>query len=69
MENAILDSIKGSGPWAVLFAALLIWTLKENAKREGKYQDIIKALTEKFENIEKGICRIEDELKEKFSGR
>jgi hypothetical protein len=69
MENAVIEAIKGQGAWAVLFAVLLIWVLKENAKREGKYQSIIDKLSEKFEIIEKGIVRIEDKVDDWFKGR
>ena len=62
MENAIIEQAVTQGLWAALFVGLLFWILKENAKRESKYQDIIDKLTQKFEHLENGI----DYIKAKF---
>lgn len=64
MEGKVLDLAMQQGIWAVLFVALLFFVLNENSKREGKYQDIISKLTEKFECIEQGLNCIKDDVKE-----
>ncbi len=62
METTALEVAKTQGLWAVLFVVLLFWVLKENSKREAKYQGIIEMLTQKFENIEKGIENLHDKF-------
>jgi len=62
MENTILELAKSQGLWAALFVFLLFWVLRENGKREGKYQDIIEKLTQKFESIEQGIEKLTDKV-------
>lgn len=64
MENKVMELAMQQGIWAVLFVALLFFVLNENSKREGKYQDIISKLTEKFECIEQGLNTIKDDVKE-----
>lgn len=62
METTAIELAKTQGLWALLFVILLFWVLKENSRREGKYQSIIEMLTQKFEYIERGI----DTLNDKF---
>lgn len=45
MWNEILELAVKNGLWAVLFSALLIFVLKDSAKREDEYQQTIKELT------------------------
>lgn len=69
MENEISKIIINYGIFAVLFFYLLMYVLKENGKREAKYQDIISNLTEKFALIESGLSglgRDIGEIKEKI---
>ena len=68
MEGKILQTVISQGVWAVLFVYLLFYVLKENGAREARYQEIINKLTEKFENIEKGITDIQENLKDMKGG-
>ena len=60
LEQTVLDFFKTQGPWALLFVFLLFWVLKENSKREIKYQCIIQDLSKKFDIVE----LIRDDVKE-----
>lgn len=60
MEQTVLNFFKTQGPWALLFVFLLFWVLKENSKREIKYQCIIQDLSKKFDIVE----LIRDDVKE-----
>ena len=60
LEQNMLDFFRTQGPWALLFVVLLFWVLKENAKREANYQEIIQELSEKFDIVE----TIRDDVKE-----
>lgn len=60
MEQGAIEFFKTQGPWALLFVVLLFWVLKENAKREANYQEIIQGLSEKFDIVE----TIRDDVKE-----
>lgn len=48
IEQEILKIAASQGLWAVLFVALLFWVLRENARREERYQTIIESLSEKL---------------------
>lgn len=52
MEQEALKLATSQGLWAVLFVALLFWVLKENARRESKYQELLSNLTERFGLLE-----------------
>jgi len=60
MQGEVMGSLATQGVFAVLFGYLLFYVLKENSKREAKYQDIIHTLTEKFNIIE----NVQDDVKE-----
>ena len=60
MESEVMKYLLGQGVFAVLFGYLLFYVLKENSKREEKYQDIIQNLTRKFGIID----AIKDDVKE-----
>ncbi|MBY6756438.1 bacteriocin [Clostridium botulinum] len=65
MENEIIKMIASQGVFAIFFAYLLFYVLKENSKREGKYQDIISILTDKFsilDDVKKSVDKIEEKL-------
>lgn len=63
MTDELLKVAASNGVFAVLFVSLFLYVLKENAKREQNYQDIIKKLSgvidEKMRCIETKI----DELR------
>ena len=59
MEQKIVSLASEKGLWALLFVMLLFYILNEQKKRdekaearEGKYQEIINKLTDKFNLIE-----------------
>lgn len=65
MEQEVLKIAASQGLWAVLFVALLYWVLKENAKREAKYQELLSELTNKFgvlEDVKVTVDRISEKL-------
>ena len=49
-----------NGIWAVMFVGLLIFQLKDSAKREKKYQDTIAKLNQLLDSVQD----IKEELKE-----
>ena len=51
-----------NGLWAVLFTGLLIFVIKDSTKREKKYQDIIKELSDSL-SIVKDIKQNVEEIK------
>lgn len=63
--DEILKAAATQGLWAILFVWLFFYVLKENSKREGKYQEIIDKLSDKFgvvEDIKKDVEEIKDRL-------
>ena len=62
MWNEILNLAIKNGLWAVLFTGLLIFVIKDSAKREQKYQQTIKDLTSHL-GIVKDIKDDVDEIK------
>lgn len=66
MEAEVLKSVGSYGIFAMLFTYLLFYVLKENSKREAKYQDIINNLTEKFDivdDIKKDVVEIKNSIR------
>ena len=57
MWEEIIKLAVSYGIFAVLFCSLLVYQLKDSAKREQKYQETIGALVEKFEVL----CEIKDD--------
>ncbi|KGO12665.1 BhlA/UviB family holin-like peptide [Clostridium botulinum] len=65
MENEIIKLVATQGAFAVFFAYLLFYVLRENSKREGQYQNIIKELAEKLnviKDVKKTVDKIEGKL-------
>lgn len=61
MESEIIRIAASQGLWAVLFVGLLFWVLKENAKREDNYQQLLQNLTARFgvlENIQEDVKEV-----------
>lgn len=61
MEQEVLKLAASQGLWAMLFVVLLFWVLKENARRESKYQELLSELTSKFgvlEDVKEKIDRM-----------
>lgn len=70
MESSVLDAALSQGIWAVLAVFLLIYIVKSNEgfsarqeEREKQYQELLSALTEKF-NVLSVIERDITEVKE-----
>lgn len=70
MESSVLDAALSQGIWAVLAVFLLIYIVKSNERfsarqeeREKQYQELLSALTEKF-NVLSVIERNITEVKE-----
>ncbi|MCW6112441.1 BhlA/UviB family holin-like peptide [Clostridium sporogenes] len=67
MEGEIIKLVATQGAFAVFFAYLLFYVLRENSRREGKYQDIIKELAEKL-NVIEDVKKTVDKIEEKLEG-
>lgn len=60
MWQDILELALTNGIWSALFVGLLIYQLKDSAKREKKYQDTIQKLSTHLDVVQD----IKDEIKE-----
>lgn len=60
MEQEIVKYVITQGVFAVLFVYLLFYLLKENSKREEKYQNIIEELSRNFSGIEEVDKKVKD---------
>ncbi len=52
METEIIRIAATQGLWAVLFVGLLFWVLRENAKREAEYRELVQDLTAKLGTLD-----------------
>lgn len=59
MWDEILRSAATDGLWALMFAALLIFILKDGKRREEKYQDTVRRLSQSL-NV---VLDIRDDIK------
>ena len=67
MEQEIIKVAATQGLWALLFVALLFWVLRENAKREDNYQQLLLDLTGKFgilEEVQRDVGEIKQTVSE-----
>ena len=60
MWQEILELALTNGIWSALFVGLLIYQLKDSAKREKKYQDTIQKLSAHLDTVND----IKEEIKE-----
>jgi len=60
MFQKIMELALTNGIWSALFVGLLIYQLKDSAKREKKYQDTIQKLNNHLDIVED----IKEEIKE-----
>mgnify|MGYP001058598998 CR=1 FL=1 len=67
MEQEIIKVAATQGLWALLFVALLFWVLRENAKREDNYQQLLLDLTGKFgilEEVQRDVREVKQTVSE-----
>ena len=67
VEQEIIKVAATQGLWALLFVALLFWVLRENAKREDNYQQLLQDLTGKFgilEDVQRDVGEIKQTVSE-----
>lgn len=67
MEQEIIKVAATQGLWALLFVALLFWVLRENAKREDNYQQLLQDLTDKLgilEDVQRDVGEIKKTVSE-----
>ncbi len=69
-ETELLKIAATQGPWAVLFVALLFYTMRDAANRErllmdflGKLADSLRALTEKYDALYDDVCEIKQDVR------
>lgn len=65
MEQEVMKMAASQGLWALLFVALLFWVLRENAKREENYQQLLQDLTDKFgilEDVKNEVGKISNKI-------
>jgi preprotein translocase subunit YajC len=67
LENKILETLATQGPFVVLFVYLLFYVLKQNATREGRYQETITKLADRLAVVE-DIKESLGEIKAKIGG-
>lgn len=60
MENVLIGALEGQGIWTICAVCLVVYVLKTSGEREGKLQDLIDKLTEKFSIIEDVKEDVED---------
>jgi len=66
MWEVIFDAAVNNGLWAAMFVGLMIYILRDTAKRERKYQEVIDVLAEDLHivmEIQKDIDEIKGVLK------
>lgn len=65
MEQEIIKMAASQGLWALLFVGLLFWVLRENAKREANYQQLLQDLTSRFgilEDVKDEVGKISNKI-------
>ncbi|AMN30887.1 bacteriocin UviB [Clostridium perfringens] len=62
MDSELFKLMATQGAFAILFSYLLFYVLKENSKREDKYQNIIEELTELLPKIKEDVEDIKEKL-------
>lgn len=62
MEKELFEFLAAQGTFTVLFCYLLFYVLKENNRREVRYQEIIFKMGEAILGIEKDIKEIKKSL-------
>ncbi|APH19737.1 BhlA/UviB family holin-like peptide [Clostridium botulinum] len=63
METEILKLLATQDGFALLFSYLLFYVLKENSKREQRYQQIIERFSDYLPTIESNINLIKEYVK------
>ena len=65
MDRELFKLMATQGAFAILFSYLLFYVLKENSKREDKYQNIIEEFTELLPKIKEDVEDIKEKLNKK----
>jgi hypothetical protein len=65
MDSELFKLMATQGAFAILFSYLLFYVLKENSKREDKYQNIIEEFTELLPKIKEDVEDIKEKLNKK----
>lgn len=56
--------IASQGVWALLFVLLLVYVLKQNAKREERLMTCLEGLTGSYKDLSKDVTDLKDDVKE-----
>lgn len=62
MEMDLLKYFLTQGPFAVLFVFLLVYVMRENAKREGRLQDLLDKFSDKYDDVIFELREIKDKV-------
>ncbi len=62
METELIKTALGNGLWAALFVYMLYYVLRTSGEREKRLIDCLNRLAAQFEDIRKGVDRIERKL-------
>ncbi|EOU1614827.1 MAG: BhlA/UviB family holin-like peptide [Clostridium perfringens] len=65
MDSELFKLMATQVAFAILFSYLLFYVLKENSKREDKYQNIIEEFTELLPKIKEDVEDIKEKLNKK----
>ena len=60
MEKELLTQMITQGAFGALFVWLLFYVLKENAKREQKYQELLEKLTANYDILKDNFCEFRE---------
>jgi len=62
MEKEIFVQALSNGVFAGLFVWLLFYVLKENGKREERYQKLLEELSKNYECLKDAFCVFKDDF-------
>lgn len=62
MDNELIKYFISQGPFAVLFIWLFWYQVKSSEQREERYQSLLTAMTEKYDDIAEEIRKVKERL-------
>lgn len=62
MDNELIKYFISQGPFAVLFIWLFWYQVKSSEAREERYQSLLTAMTEKYDDIAEEIRKVKERL-------